>query len=203
MKKKLFGFMKTDKRGLALISVLGVVTLATILVMALFTVADAEKRAAETYAEGNAARHLANSAIDIVKNQIQAAATGATVNGTDPVIWASQPGAVRTYDQNGLFAEGRTLFSSSVMVTRQPGGAGETNFTDGPGGGKGRYDDTWDQKPDQWVDLNVPVIRQAAAGVGADSREVIFPVMDPRTADDSSVIKPVEGFTYREAFPSD
>ena len=195
MKKKLFGFMKTDKRGLALISVLGVVTLATILVMALFTVADAEKRAAETYAEGNAARHLANSAIDIVKNQIQAAATGATVSADGPVIWASQPGAVRTYDQNGVFAEGRTLFSSSAMVTKQTGGAGEENFMNGTGDGRGRFDQEWDQKPDQWVDLNLPVIRVPATGV-TGVPEVIFPVMDPRSADETSPIQPVEGFNY-------
>jgi len=199
MKKKLFGFMKTDRRGLALISVLGVVTLATILVLALFTVSDAEKRSAESYAEGNAARHLANSAIDIVKNQIQAAATGSTVPGTGPVIWASQPGAVRTYDQEGRFAQGRTLFSSSSMVTMLPGVSGEGAFTDGVGVNHiGRFDAQWDQKPDQWVDLNLPVVRVRPAGGGATgaAAEVIFPVMDPRPASTRRPFPPVEGFNY-------
>ena len=57
MKKQLFGFLRTNSKGLALISVLGVVTLATILILALFSVSDAEFKAAKNYSDGATARH--------------------------------------------------------------------------------------------------------------------------------------------------
>ncbi|MBL9114814.1 MAG: Verru_Chthon cassette protein A [Verrucomicrobiaceae bacterium] len=191
MKEKIIGlFRKNDRRGLALVSVLSLVTLATILVMALFTVSEAEYKASTLYADGNAARHLADSAVNIVINQIQSAATGVAVGGATrnrsggaKVIWASQPGAVRTYSAGGGFLEGRKLYSSSQMVTRQAGAAGETAFTKSD-----QLDSDWDRRPDEWTDLNAPVVKVTHGTTGSSgsvggtpSTNVIFPVLDPRS----------------------
>ncbi len=199
MKRKLFGLFRTDRRGLALISVLGVVTLATILIMALFSVSDAEYRASKVYAEGNSARHLADSAIAIVQAQIQTAATGGS-SGQKPTIWATQPGGVRTYNASGQFIEGRTLFSSSNMVTTGTGSNAESRFTFGSANSP-RIDPTWTSKPDQWVDLNQPVLRAIAGGPDGGSVEVTFPVLDPRARLESATGQPIEGFDYDERAP--
>lgn len=197
MKKKLFGLLRTDRRGLALISVLGVVTLATILIMALFSISDAEYRAAKVYAEGNSARHLADSAINIVQAQIQTAATGGS-NQVKPAIWVSQPGAVRTYNAAGQFIEGRTLFSASNMVTTNAGIAGEREFTFGAAGSP-RVDGKWSSKPDQWVDMNQPVVRSRSGD--ASDIEVTFPILDPRAKQRDS-FGAIHGFDYYETIPS-
>ena len=191
MKEKIIGlFRKNDRRGLALVSVLSLVTLATILVMALFTVSEAEYKASTLYADGNAARHLADSAINIVINQIQSGATGAAVGGATrnrqggaKVIWASQPGAVRTYSAGGAFLEGRKLYSSAQMVMSAAGVAGETAFTNSD-----EIVTDWNQRLDEWTDLNTPVVKvsfggtgEPGAAVGAASTDVMFPVLDPRS----------------------
>lgn len=195
MKKKLFGLLRTDRRGLALISVLGVVTLATILIMALFSVSDAEYKASKVYAEGNSARHLADSAIAIVQAQIQTAATGGS-KGEKPTIWASQPGAVRTYNASGNFIEGRTLFSSSSMVMTGFGPGGEEAFMKGV---NPRIDSAWNEKPDQWVDMNQPVLRARSAGGTSNDIEVTFPILDPRVTLDGPSGAAVEGFSYERS----
>ncbi len=177
MKKKLFGFLRSDRRGLALISVLGVVTLATILILALFSVSDSEFKASQIYRDGENARHLADSAVNIVIGQIQAAATGAgtSSSATGPAslgatIWASQPGAVRVYSNTGDFILGRTLYSSSTMVW--PGGSMDGERTMASAAPSA----AWASSLDQWVDLNRPVER-----VTAGSTPVVhFPVFDPR-----------------------
>ena len=180
MKQKLFGFLRKDRRGLALISVLGVVTLATILIVALFSISDAEYKSSQVYSAGTTARRLADNAIAIVIGQIQSAATGTGVPGISPTgpanvgatIWASQPGAVRVYGADGLFRMGRTLYSSSQMIYTGAGMTGEEAMvTNIPSA-------TWASNLDQWVDLNRPVERAN----GSATPDVFFPIFDPRAA---------------------
>ena len=191
MKRKLFGFLRSDRRGLALISVLGVVTLTMILILALFSVSDSEFKASRVYEDGSTAHHLADNAINIVMGQIQAAATGAgtpgAAAGSAPLgstIWASQPGAVRVYNSSGNFILGRTLFSSSQMVYHVAGIAGEQQMADyAPSA-------NWSANPDQWVDLNKPVSR-VKLGI---PEQVYFPIFDPRSTNVAEVPGPPEGF---------
>lgn len=191
MKKQLFGFLKTNRKGLALISVLGVVTLATILILALFSVSDAEFKAAKNYSDGATARHLADSATNLVISQIQAGATGAAITGSQSVAgrttWASQPGAIRVYKTDGEFIEGRRLYSSDAMVITQPGPGGELKMAmDAP-------DSEWQDSTAEWVDLNEPVIRASAV---SRTTRTIFPIVDPRAAKVYNGLQPVEGFSY-------
>ncbi len=199
MKQKLFGFLRSDRRGLALISVLGVVSLAMILILALFSVSDAEFKGSNVYADGSTAKHLADNAVNIVIGQIQAAATG-TGTANNPTkasplgatIWASQPGSVRVYDNSGNFILGRALYSSSHMIF--PGGNNaEQKMADyAPAA-------DWASNPDQWVDLNAPVTR-----IKLNSPvQVYFPIFDPRatytgTLPDGSSYTTPEGFSILE-----
>lgn len=189
MKQKLFGFLKTNRQGIALISVLGVVTLATILILALFSVSDAEFKASKVYADGNQARQLADMAVSLVTSQIQSAATGVGVGGP-PTIWASQPGAVRVYEPNGTFALGRKLYSSDQMVVTTVGIAGETLMSsDFPSS-------SWDRQPAEWVDLN-PTVQRVVGGATA----TYYPIVDPSAATAGPTGAAVEGFTYTSRSP--
>lgn len=189
MKQKLFGFLKTNRQGIALISVLGVVTLATILILALFSVSDAEFKASKVYADGNQARQLADMAVSLVTSQIQSAATGAGA-GSPPTIWASQPGATRVYTAAGNFVLGRKLYSSDEMVVTTTGIAGETLMSqDFPSS-------NWDRQSAEWVDLNPTVQRVVGAATAT-----YYPIVDPAAAAAGPAGEAVEGFTYTGRSP--
>lgn len=194
MKKKLFGFFRTNREGLALISVLGVVTLATILILALFSVSDAEFKSARNYADGAMARQLADNTVNLVISQIQAAATGVGVpnGGQGGSIWASQPGGVRVYQSDGEFVVGRKLYSATEMVVNGFAAQAELEFS------RSAPPEAWDESPSAWVDLNEPIVRT----VGGASR-TYFPIVDPRAAMPlpNSSIQAIEGFSYSGNLP--
>ncbi len=189
MKQKLLGLVRTDNRGLALISVLGLVTLATILILSLFSIGQSEHKSARVYAAGAAAKQYADNAVNIVIGQVQAAAEGKGITGSGHTIWASQPGAVRVYAQNGGFQMGRKLYSDDAMVVDQAGINGEHQFS------RDSTEDAnfpnWDDFPDQYVDLNAPV----TTSVNGTS-VVYFPVIDPRASVGNADRGPVDGFAF-------
>jgi len=191
MKIKLFGFLKTNRQGIALISVLGLVTLATILIMALFTVSDAEFKASKVYADGNQARQFADMAVNLVTSQIQSAATGAGT-GLSPTIWASQPGAVRVYNSAGGFVRGRKLYSSDQMVVTTGGVVGETLMAnDFP-------PSTWNEQSAEWANLN-PTITSVNSGAPGAAVSTYYPIIDPAASVAANGNLPVEGFSYTAA----
>lgn len=195
MKKRILGFLRTNRQGLALISVLGVVTLATILILALFSVSDAEFKAARNYADGTTARQLADTAVNMVISQIQAGATGAGVSGTSTTganrtTWASQPGAIRVYRTNGEFVQGRRLYSSDEMVVNGTGPGAENRMA------KDAPDSKWNSDGNKavWVDLNQPVVR--ATTTGRSGTRTIFPILDPKAFTTVNGFNAIEGFSY-------
>jgi uncharacterized protein (TIGR02600 family) len=192
MKKKLLGILRNNRQGLALITVLGVVTLATILILALFTVSDAEFKSSRSYADGALARQLADNAVHLVMGQVQAAAVGEGVGPTGTAtpgttIWASQPGAVRVYDANGTFKLGRRLYSDAAMVALGGSTAEESKFSNAA------PPTTWDQMPSAYTDLNAPVFRTPPGGLVA---QAYFPIVDPIAALAQGGVGAIEGFSY-------
>ncbi|MEQ1824126.1 MAG: Verru_Chthon cassette protein A, partial [Fimbriimonadaceae bacterium] len=196
MKQKLLGLVRRDNRGLALISVLGLVTLATILILSLFSVGQTEHKSARIYAAGASAKQFADNAVNIVIGQVQAAAEGTGATGTGRTIWASQPGSVRVYGQNGSFLVGRKLYSDDVMVSTTAGIGGEQAF------GKDSTQDpnfsNWNDHPDQYADLNAPVVTSVDG-----ERHIYFPIIDPRASIGTTDRGPVDGFTFYESPGSD
>ena len=187
MNRKLLNLIHT-RRGLALISVLAMVTLATVIVLALFSVSDSEFKASKIYAGGSAARQFGDTAVNVVIGQLRSA----TVDSANPAaarVWASQPGALRVYNVDGSFFRGHKLYSDSTMIVS--GSNGDSVMSgDAPDG-------NWDTTPDRYVDLNEPVVRAESGGV----TRIFFPVVDPRASVDTPNAKKIEGFSYTASSP--
>ncbi|MDF1755922.1 MAG: Verru_Chthon cassette protein A [Verrucomicrobiales bacterium] len=145
-----------NQKGVALVLVLTVMSLATIMIMSFFSLATSEHKASATYSQGLQAQQIAEQSVNMVIAQIRRATSD------KEVAWASQPGAIRTWGINGDFVAGYKLYSDDLLVDRTD----EVNFTDED------FDDTknWVSASDEYVDLNEPVIR---------GDKVYFPVVDP------------------------
>ncbi len=162
------------KKGIALLTVLTVTALSTILVLTFFSLAQNELVSSTRYSQGIEARQFAETAVNMVVGQIRKA-TGRDVLGSQDIFaWASQPGAIRQYDQDGEFHAGYKLYSDDEMIT-----ATETALT--------KADITelreWNDAPWRWVDLNEPIVR---------GDQVYFPIADPT----AKLIQKVEGFDF-------
>ena len=173
-----------ERRGIALISVLTMMSLTTILVLTFFSLAQNEYESSSTYSDGLQAQQIAEEAVNMVIRQIREATA-------DPKLaWASQPGAIRTWDDQGRFNSGYKLYSDDDMV----GSWSEQSLVEED------YKEfqNWDKTPWRFVDLNEPVIR---------GEKVYYPIVDPNAADipawpkamggvSGSDDRGIEGFAY-------
>lgn len=189
-------------QGLALIIVLSMLALATIVILAFLSVADTEYKATSTYASSQTARRLADTAVNMVVGQIRTGSERETPNV--PVIHATQPGAVRKYNQAGLFIAGYKLFSDKDMIYRSPPPSATTpNQYEQQFVEQSEPPANWNQDVNiaRYVDINEPVIKGVIDASGnATSAQVYFPILDPRAAQDIDPNPgddiPVEGFSY-------
>jgi uncharacterized protein (TIGR02600 family) len=154
------------EQGIALVTVLAILTLTAVLVMAFFTISRSELASSTVYSRGVEASHLSKSAMDMVIHQIRSATDR---KGT---AWASQPGMVRTWQ--GETRQCYKLYSDETMVVSE-----DKVFDD--------FKDLAAWRNDvRFVDLNAPVIRTY------DTRtEYFYPIIDPRAAIGNTK---VEGF---------
>jgi len=147
--------------GFALVIVLAVLVLIVALVVTFLTRATTERSASASYSASISARQLGDTAVSLVQAQInQAASKGVTV------AWVSQPGMVRTYDQQGSLLKAYKLYSAPDMIS---GSVGITsgNSPDSP-------PTSWASDVALWTDLNAPV--QLPDG------KKLFPILDPSAA---------------------
>jgi len=174
---------KKDKKGVALVTVLTVMALTTILVMTFFSLATSEHRASNTYSHGLQAQQVAEQAVNMVIAQIREATTVGTKKA-----WASQPGAIRQWEQNGDEGYAYKLYSDDKLKTKDWGDF-QKDFTEVS---------NWSEKPSHFVDLNEPVIR---------GEKVYYPIVHPLAATvpqwpqkigDDPDDNGVEGFSYNE-----
>lgn len=152
-----------SRRGVALITVLTIISLCTILILTFFQLAQNEMIASDSYNSGLEASQAAEQAVNLVIRQIREA-TGSSSSGSkaSEIGWASQPGAIRTWGSDGKFNKGFKLYSDETMVVS----ASEKNLAEDDFKELG----SWDAKPWQFVDLNEPVIR---------GDKVYYPIVDP------------------------
>jgi uncharacterized protein (TIGR02600 family) len=191
-------------RGLALIIVLSMLALATIVILAFLSIADTEHKATVTYSSSQTSRRLADTAVNMVVAQIRAGSQ--RENETEPVIHATQPGAVRKYNSDGVFIGGYKLFSDKDMVFRAPvAGADNVNQYEEQFVQDSEPPGDWNIGPNiaRYVDINEPVVKGVLDASGkATQTQVYFPVLDPRAAQDvdqnTGDDVPVEGFFYME-----
>lgn len=157
-------------RGMALVIVLAMLVLLTVLVVGFFRRASVERASASAYFESNRNTLLADQAISIVQTQINHAST------VPSTAWASQPGMVRTFQQDGSLRQAYKLYSDSEMVTDSVSLSAATTALQG-----------WEESPAHFVDLNAP----------ADG---VFPILDPASAEVDPGLGPkVEGFSIANA----
>jgi hypothetical protein len=173
--------LRKDKKGVALVTVLTVMALTTILVLTFFSLATSEHRASNTYSHGLQAQQVAEQAVNMVIAQIREATTVGTTKA-----WASQPGAVRQWDEAGNPDFAYKLYSDDRMKTLD-WSEFQTDFLDAGG---------WSDRTAHFVDLNEPVIR---------GEKVYYPIVHPAASTVPQWPKPlgndkdgVEGFTYNE-----
>ncbi|PTY02261.1 hypothetical protein DB346_09095 [Verrucomicrobia bacterium LW23] len=168
------------RRGSALLIVLAVLVLLTTLAVGLLLRAGNEQgSAAGLRALGNTSA-LTDRVVNLVQAQINEATT---LDATS--AWASQPGAIRVFNNSGNLEKVYRLYSS---------GAVNPNVTDGLLLANDVPPDNWNASPAMWVDLNSPAHTREADG----TTTLQFPILDPRdptapgTINAPSVIAPTK-----------
>lgn len=176
-------FKKQNEKGVAIITVLSVLMLMTVMVISFFTLATNELNASRSAAEGLRAVSAKDVAINLAIAQIREATT------REGTIWVSQPGAIRLYgnnDRTGRAASIYKLYSSSSMI------AGSLNDI------QRDLPPNWNQNPEQYVDLNRPVINPDPTDPENIARANIhFPIVDPRAFKGAAQPGSIEGFSYQ------
>jgi len=163
---------------MALVIVLAMLVLLTGLVVAFFSAVTGDSGSSAIYSNDERSKQLSESAVNLVMGQIIEATKGFKTSGgasdyTQPLAWASQPGAIRTFDNSGTAGNVFKLYSAQSLVE-----SGSGNFTtDVPS--------TWAADNATFTDLNAPV--QNAAGAA------IYPIVDP------TALGSVEGFSITGA----
>ncbi len=163
------------RQGFALVVVLTVVLMLSILVVGLLIMAENESKTASRYMDAADARLAADSVVQIVEGQIkQASLSGIGADGKGTRAWASQPGAVRVFNNSGALVNIFKLYSSDRMVL-----SAAADLFDGQD-----LPANWGDQPDAFVDLNAPVSRNS---------EWIYPIASP------DAIGAVAGFSSSRA----
>jgi len=180
-----------NRRGIALITVVTLLALATVLLLAVFSSTQTELKATSAYASGANARQTADIAVNLVIGQLQRA-TRQDDDAIGREIWSSQPGMVRQYRESGRLLRGLKLYSSNQMIVQA---TADTDNADAialasivndvaPTSAGAAWNSPANKS--KWIDMNEPRVEEG---------RVIFPIIDPR-AYSLDPTKSVEGFTY-------
>ena len=161
-----------QRQGLALVIVLALLVLVFALAIGFLTRVSTERTSSDRFASGVSTRLLADSTVQIVQGQINAA----TTQGSS-VAWASQPGLVRTFDDAGLPLKSYKLYSSDAMQV-----AGALNPAT-----EAETLQAWAASPALFTDINQPV------DVNFDGAPDSWPILSP------AAVGQVEGFAINSA----
>ncbi|MES2708576.1 MAG: Verru_Chthon cassette protein A [Verrucomicrobiota bacterium] len=179
------------KKGVAILTVLALLTLMAALAVSFLRMSAASRAGNLDKAEVQRASGMRETVISLVTAQLGAANTlvasgGGTGSPQDVLSWTTQPGAIRTYS-NTQRAHNRVykLYSSAVPLISNIA-PGETDLLLA-----GINDDLagdWVSRPDEFTDLNLPIISNGVAR---------YPIADPRMYNGKSdPAVNTEGFTY-------
>lgn len=151
---------RASRRGVALVMVLTVVSLCTVLMMTFLAMSMTERSSSVHYSDGLQAQEIAESAVNVVIAQIREATSSRNR------VWASQPGCIRTWDDQGKFHKAWKLYSDEQMTEIREEALVSYD-----------YDDLkeWQRAPWTYVDLNEPVIR---------GKSVYYPIVNPIARDE-------------------
>ncbi len=160
---------------MALVVTLAMLVLLSGLIIVFLSTVRTDLTSAKSYEDGTNARMLADSALHLVIGQIREAST------QPQVVWISQPGLIRTFQQNGDPAKAYKLYSSDHLVVSggfDPVQDAASGTGDLPPNVPASDPQHWSKKPALWTDLNEPVADlQRPAANGAGSR-LSYPIFD-------------------------
>ncbi|MEY5010214.1 MAG: Verru Chthon cassette protein [Verrucomicrobiota bacterium] len=160
-----------NPRGVALVVVLAFLVLLSALIVSFFSSVTTEYANAKSFSDGLSTRQLADSAVNLVMGQIREAST------RENSAWASQPGMIRVYEQDGSVGGFYKLYSSDKMLLDE-----NTIRADGfrPDADVAR---DWWTAPGLWTDLNSPVKIPNTNANSSEKWIYRFPVFDPGYAE--------------------
>jgi uncharacterized protein (TIGR02600 family) len=164
-----------SERAVALVIVLSIIVLLTAVVVGFLARAGSERLSASGYKAAASTRQLIGSVVNLVQAQInEATSQGATY------AWASQPGAIRVFENSGNLKTIYRLYSASGLTTSNSGDLA----SDVP-------PSNWAGAPAVWTDLNAPE---------ADSSGSLhFPILDPRDPATPAQTVALDGFAVNNA----
>jgi len=175
-------FARSRERGVALLIVLAVIVLITALIVGFLLRAGTDRSATSSYSASVAARQLGDVAVNLVEGQIN----DATTQGTG-YTWASQPGAVRTFDSTGAMKTLYRLYSANTLTTSNASDvANDLPPT------------TWASSPALWTDLNAPVTVQGVKDSSGNAVKT-YPILDPRDPSNPNQTVAIDGFSINNA----
>lgn len=181
---KVLSPLQSSRHGIALVTVISLVALMTMLIVAMLSISQTELKSAHVSADGQQARQLSEVAVNLVISQLRKATTQNT--GTAGwEAWTSQPGLVRRYATSGQTQSAYKLYSSPVLVLRDPGNIESQLLADAVPG-------DWQEHPHRYADLNRPAVRTTPQGQPI----LLFPILDPRAQVTGG--GSIGGFSYRE-----
>ena len=157
--------------GVALVLTLGMLVLLSGVVLAFLLTVKTEYGASKGYEGGTNARLLADTALNLVIGQIREAST------KPDEAWISQPGLVRTFDQEGKPAKSYKLYSADSLV--EDGSFDPAKGSDLPPVLPGSDPGNWKNQPGLWVDMNQPGIDLGRPDWRDASKKLkIYPIFD-------------------------
>ncbi len=181
---------------MALVLVLIILVFVSTMVIVFMNSVKNELTSTNSYAAGIQSKQLAESAVQLVMAQITDATKG-SANPGDPtspkLAWASQPGMIRTYNDQGLKGNVFKLYSAANMV--------EDGATFAPTADLPAYAN-WKNAPGLYTDINQPaLVSDPSGGIVPDAASgktyvANYPIVDP------SAIGKVEGFAIAAGGPS-
>ncbi len=176
------GISSTNQRGAALVFVLALLFLLAGLVVSFFSVVTNDASSSDVYSNDAKAKQLSDSVVNLVMGQIVEATKAFKTNAgnpdyTQPLAWASQPGAIRTFDAHGAPCRLFKLYSAQNLVE-----SGSVNPSkDAP------LNSGWANDTAIFTDLNAPVKDLTGNNV--------YPIVDP------TALGSVEGFSIGDTAP--
>ncbi len=165
---KLSSLPASRHRGVALVLVLSCLVLVAALAIGFLLSTTTELRSTTVFAEGSRARLFADDAVNLVIGQLRDATTGGS-----NVAWASQPGMIKTFDDQGAPKTAYKLYSSPTLRV-----SGVFNPDDDAPPAE------WATRPAEYIDLNSPLTVRDKA---------YYPIIDP------AAIGKVEGFSVSDS----
>ncbi len=152
------------RRGAALLIVLACLVIVTVLVVQFLLMARSELKSSTNYSAERETRSLADLAVNVVMAQVR----DATTDGPGENAWASQPGAIRVWDNDGDLARVYKLYSAKEMQAEDMKFLPFEVPTD------------WAARTNEYVDINEPVLLRDTAGA---VKRTVFPILNPASFD--------------------